>query len=97
MLMVSSSATAVPMATSTVAAAVQTKPKATLTIPFVKGNTFCLTKSDAAAAAILPLLLPPPRFPKVAKLPLPPQGCHHHRHHRRRAAMPPSLLQTLRS
>ena len=38
-LIASSSATAVPVGTSTVAAAVQTKPKATLTIPFVKLNT----------------------------------------------------------
>jgi hypothetical protein len=35
----SSSATAAPLATSTVAAAVQTTPKATLTISFVKLNT----------------------------------------------------------
>ncbi len=40
-LTASSSATAEPVATSAVAAAVQTKPKATLTIPFVKVNTFC--------------------------------------------------------
>ncbi len=40
-LTASSSATAAPVATSTVAAAVQSNPKATLTIPFVKVNTFC--------------------------------------------------------
>ena len=38
-LIASSSAIAAPVATSTVAAAEQTKPKATLTMPFVKLNT----------------------------------------------------------
>ncbi len=40
-LTASSAATAAPVETPTVAAAVQTNPKATLTIPFVKVNTFC--------------------------------------------------------
>ncbi len=39
-LTASLSATAAPVATSTVAAAVQTNPKATLTLPFVKVNNF---------------------------------------------------------
>ena len=38
-LIASSLTTAAPVATSTVAAMAQTKPKATLTIPFVKLNT----------------------------------------------------------
>jgi hypothetical protein len=38
-LIASLSATAAPVATSSVAATAQTKPKATLTIPFVKQNT----------------------------------------------------------
>ncbi len=40
-LTASLSATAAPVETSTVAAAVQRNPKATLTIPFVKVITFC--------------------------------------------------------